>query len=180
MNVKGQNIRPRLAVKLAKFLARLVYPLSRWFSYISMIATAAMMLIISADVFMRRVFNSPIFGTYDIIKVLLVFIVFCAVAYVMVIKEHIIVNTLTRLYPEMFKKIVSVITHFLNMIILAIIFWQTLSYGIAMLKAGEKLVLLKIPISPFIFLVALGYAIFFLVVLVQFTFALTGVEDNNN
>jgi TRAP-type C4-dicarboxylate transport system permease small subunit len=166
------------AVKLASQLARTVYSLSRWLSYVSMAATAAMMLVIAADVFMRRAFNSPIFGAYDVIKVLLVVIVFCGAAYVMVYKEHVIVDTLTRLYPKLLKRIVSLIVYVLNMLILAIICWQTLRYGISMSQAGERLVLLEIPVSPFIFIVAFGYAIFFLVVLVQFILELTGVEHS--
>jgi len=179
MNVAHNNIFTRSTMKFASFLAGIVYPVSRWFSYISMAATAAMMLIITADVFMRRAFNSPIFGTFDTIKILLVFVVFCAVAYVMVMKEHIIVDTLSRLYPRILKRIVRGIAYFLSMIILAVICWQTLNYGLSMLRAGERLVLLQIPISPFIFLVALGYAVFFLVVFVQFTFTLAGVEDKS-
>jgi hypothetical protein len=63
------------------------------------------------------------------------------------------------------------------MLILALICWQSLLYGIAMLRAGERLVLLQIPISPFIFVVSFGYAVFFLVALVQFIFNLAGVEE---
>jgi hypothetical protein len=64
------------------------------------------------------------------------------------------------------------------MIILALIFWQSLRYGVSMLQAGERLVLLKIPISPFIFVVAFGFAIFFLVALVQFLFTISGFKGN--
>jgi TRAP-type transport system small permease protein len=163
--------------KLAAILARVIYPISRWLSYISMIACAGMMLVITADVFMRRVFNSPIFGAYDITKILLVLIVFCAVAYVMVLKEHVIVDTLIRLYPRKLKQAAAIISCLMNMLILALICWQTLLYGISMLRAGERLVLLQIPISPFIFVVAFGYAVFFLVALVQFIFTLTGVAE---
>ena len=157
-------------VKLVTNLAGVVYPLSRWLSYASMVACAGMMLVIAADVFMRRVFNSPIFGAYDVIKVLLVLIVFCAVAYVMTVKEHVIVDTLIRLYPRKLKRVAGTISYLLNMLILAVICWQSLLYGISMLHAGEKLVLLQIPISPFIFVVSFGYAVFFLVALVQFIF----------
>jgi TRAP-type C4-dicarboxylate transport system permease small subunit len=179
MTAAGQNTATGSMVKLATFLAKIVYPLNRWLSYVSMAATVAMMLVITADVFMRRAFNSPIFGAYDVIKVLLVIIVFCAIAYVMQVNEHVIVDTLTRLYPRLLKRIVSAAVLFFNMIILALIFWQSLRYGVSMLQAGERLVLLKIPISPFIFVVAFGFAIFFLVVLVQFLFTISGFKGSD-
>jgi TRAP-type C4-dicarboxylate transport system permease small subunit len=177
LNAARQTVATKTMVKLATILAGVVYPLSRWFSYISMVACAGMMLVIAADVFMRRVFNAPIFGAYDVIKVLLVLIVFCAVAYVMMAKEHVLVDTLIRLYPGKLKRAVGTISCLLNMLILALICWQSLLYGISMLRAGEKLVLLQIPVSPFIFMVSFGYAVFFLVVLVQFIFTLAGVAE---
>jgi TRAP-type transport system small permease protein len=168
-------IRPVL--KLTSLLAKVVFSLSRWLSILSMTATALMMFVIAADVFMRRVFNSPIFGAYDVIKVFLVITVFCAVAYVMMVKEHVIVDSLTRLYPGKIKRIVNAVVQLLNLAILAVIAWQSFSYALSMWRVGENLVLLKIPISPFIFVVAFGYAIFFLVVLVQFIFTLAGVDE---
>jgi len=177
LNTAEKTVSTKMMAKLANKLAGIVFPLSRWLSYISMIACTLMMLVIASDVFMRRVFNAPIFGAYDVIKVLLVLIVFCAVAYVLTVKEHVIVDTLIRLYPPKLKRAVGTISYLLNMIILALICWQSLLYGISMLRAGEKLVLLQIPVSPFIFVVSFGYAIFFLVALVQFIFILTGTEE---
>ncbi len=177
MSAAKQTASDRPVVFLAYLLAKLVYSISRGLSVLSMVATAAMMLLIAADVFMRRAFNSPIFGAFDVIKVLLVITVFCAVSCVMISKEHVIVDSLTRLYPARMKKIAGAVVHLLNMAILGVISWQSFSYALAMWKVGEKLVLLKIPITPFILVVALGYAVFFLVVLVQFILTLAGIEE---
>lgn len=178
MNTAESTLAQKPLVKFAFALARIVYPVSRWLSSVSILAAAAMMLLIAADVFMRRAFNSPIFGSYDVIKVLLVIIVFCAVAHVMRGREHVVVDSITRLYPHRFRRAVTGISQFLSMFILALICWQTVNYGLAMFRVGEDLVLLRIPMSPFVFIVALGYAIFFLVVMVQFIFTLAGVDEN--
>lgn len=164
-------------VKFAFRLVKIFYPVSRWLSFVSMAATAMMMLVIASDVFMRTVFHSPIFGAYDVIKVLLVVIVFCAVAYVMRIREHVVVDSITRLYPPKFKRPITGISQVLSMIILALICWQTIKYGLAMFRVGENLVLLKIPMSPFVFLVAFGYAVFFILVMVQLILTLVGVDE---
>lgn len=164
-------------VKFASVLVKIIYAFSRWLSSLSILAAAVMMLLIAADVFMRRAFNSPIFGSYDIIKVLLVIIVFCAVAYVMRHRGHVVVDSVTRLYPHRFKRATTAISQFLSLVILALICWQTFNYGMAMLRVGEGLVLLRIPMSPFVFIVAFGYAIFSLVVLVQFVLTLAGIDE---
>jgi len=178
MNTAERTAGAKPLVKSAAMLAKIVYPLSRWLSFLSMIATASMMLVITADVFMRRAFNSPIFGAYDVVKVLLVIIVFCAVAHTMRVREHVVVDSITRLYPKKLNRVVTGIAQFFSMVILALICWQSINYGLAMLRVGEDLVLLRIPISPFIFFVAFGYAIFFLVVLVQFIFTVTGYSED--
>jgi TRAP-type C4-dicarboxylate transport system permease small subunit len=73
-------------VKLGFSLERAIYPFSKGISILSMIAAVAMMLIVTADVFMRRALNQPIFGAYEVGKVFLVIVVFCGVAYVMSVK----------------------------------------------------------------------------------------------
>ena len=178
MNSARQQLAIKPRWKFVFTLTRITYPLSRWLFSLSLIAVSAMMLLIAADVFMRRAFNSPIFGAYDVIKILLVIIVFTAVAYVMTVREHVIVDSITRLYPKKFKQVITGISQIFNLLILALICWQSFNYGLSMLRVGERLVLLKIPMSPFVFVVAFGYAIFFIIVLVQFLQTLTGVDED--
>jgi TRAP-type transport system small permease protein len=168
----------RPLVRFAARLANFIFPLSNRLSIISIIAAAGMMFMVTADVFMRRVFNAPIFGAYDVIKVLLVIIVFCAVAEVMRVNEHVVVDTLVRLFPPNLKRLVTGLSYFLSMVILLAICWQSINYGLAMLRAGENMVLLRIPVAPFIFIVAFGYIVFFLVTLAHFIFIIFGVEKN--
>ena len=58
--------------KLGFSLEKVIYPFSKGISILSMIAAVAMMLLVTADIFMRRALNQPIFGAYEIGKVLLV------------------------------------------------------------------------------------------------------------
>jgi len=95
----------------------------------------------------------------------------------MTVRGHIVVDSITRLYPRKLNSMVTGFTQILSMIILALICWQSISYGLTMLQAGENMVLLRISVSPFIFIVAFGCALFFLVVLVQFIFTLAGIDE---
>jgi TRAP-type C4-dicarboxylate transport system permease small subunit len=165
--------------KLGFSLEKVIYPFSRAISVLSMVAAVAMMLIVTADVFMRRALNQPIFGAYEIGKVLLVIVVFCGVAYVMSVRGHVVVDTLVRLYPKKLQTVVASIAYFLSLIIVALISWQSVEYGIDMVRVGETSVLLRILISPFIFIVAFGSAILFLVILVQFIYILAGVDEDS-
>ncbi len=166
-------------VKLGFSLERVIYPFSKGISILSMIAACAMMFLVTADIFMRRALNQPIFGAYEIGKVLLVIVVFCGVAYVMSVRGHVMVDTLVRLYSRKLQMAVSGIAYFLSLIIVALISWQSAVYGLDMLRVGETTVLLRILISPFIFVVAFGSAVLFLVILVQFIYILAGVGEDS-
>ena len=164
-------------MKLGLSLESVIYPFSRGISVLSMIAAVVMMFLVSVDVFMRRALNAPILGSYEIGKILLVMVVFFGVAYVMSVKGHVVVDTLTRLYPKRLQIVVSGIAHFLSLVIVALISWHSAVYGLDMLRSGETSVLLRILVSPFIFVVAFGSAVLFLVILVQFIYALAGVDE---
>ena len=169
----------RRLVKLGFSLERVIFPFSKGISVLSMIAACMMMLLVTVDVFMRRALNQPIFGAYEIGKVLLVIVVFCGVAYVMSVKGHVVVDTLVRLYPKKLQIAVAGIAYFLSLIIVALISWQSAVYGLDMVRVGETTVLLRILVSPFIFVVAFGSAVLFLVILVQFIYILAGVGEDS-
>ena len=165
--------------RLGFSLERVIYPFSKGISILSMIAAVAMMLLVTTDIFMRRVLDQPIFGAYEIGKILLVIIVFCGVAYVMSVRGHVAVDTLVRLYPRRLKIVVSGIAYLLSLIIVALISWQSTVYGLDMVQVGETTILLRIFVAPFIFVVAFGSAILFLVILVQFIYILAGVDEDS-
>jgi TRAP-type C4-dicarboxylate transport system permease small subunit len=166
--------------KIGFSLERVIYPFSKGISILSMIAAVAMMLIVTADIFMRRALNQPIFGAYEIGKVLLVIVVFCGVAYVMSVKGHVMVDTLVRLYPKKLQTVVSGIAYFLSLLIVALISWQSAVYGFEMARVGETSVLLRILVYPFIFVVAFGSAVLFLVIMAQFIKILAGVDEDSD
>ncbi len=174
-----QSTNGRALMKLGFSLERVIYPFSRWISILSMIAAVVMMFLVTVDVFMRRVLNAPILGSYEIGKVLLVMVVFFGVAYVMSVKGHVAVDTVTRLYPKKLQLVVSGIAHFLSLLIVALISWQSAVYGLDMLRVGETSVLLRILVSPFILIVAFGSAVLSLVILVQFIYLLAGVDEDS-
>jgi TRAP-type C4-dicarboxylate transport system permease small subunit len=163
--------------KLGNSLERVIFPFSKYLGFISMAAAMIMMFLVTADVFLRRVFNNPLFGAFEVEKLLLSIIVFFSVAFVMSEKGHVIVDTLTRLYPKKLQNAVYAIAYFLSMVIMALITYFTTLYGFDMLRIGETSVLLRILVAPFIFVVAFGSLVMFFVILIQFLYAIAGVDE---
>jgi TRAP-type C4-dicarboxylate transport system permease small subunit len=55
-------------IRLSLSLQRIAYPFTKWLSILSILSCISMMFLVTADVFLRRVFNSPIMGSYEIGK----------------------------------------------------------------------------------------------------------------
>lgn len=155
-------------IKAAYSLKKVIYPFTKWLSVLSMVASLVMMGLVTADVFLRRAFNSPIMGSYEVGKEILVLVVFFSVAYIMSIKGHVIVDTITRMYPKKLGRIISILALFLSLLIIALLSWRSIVYAISEMKNGDTTALLGIPQFPFVFVVGFGYAVLFLVIVVQF------------
>jgi len=133
-----------------------------------MIAAAIIMLLTTVDILMRRFLDMTVKGCFEVCDYLLVVVVFCAVAYVMTVKGHVVVDVFTSRYPQRFQRALSVIALFLSLIIVGLICWGSIQLGLSQLRVGEASVLLKIPAAPFIFVLAFGSALLFLVIIIQF------------
>ncbi len=171
--MKQSDVRGTLE-KLGLLLERTIYPFSRWISIVSMVASLAMMFLVTADVLGRRFFAAPILGSTEISQRLLAIIIFCAVAWVMTIKGHVEVDIFFRFYPRRLQAVVYSIALFFSLIIVGAISWGSTLNGLNKLQVGETSVLLKLPMAPFIFVVAFGAAVLFFVILVQFIQSIAG------
>jgi TRAP-type C4-dicarboxylate transport system permease small subunit len=165
--------------RLGFSLERVVYPVSRWASILSIIAAVVMMLLVTTDVFLRRVLNAPITGAYEIGKLLLTIVIFFAIAYTMSKKGHIAVDVATRLYPQRLRAVARGIGFALILAVVGTIVWGSIGYGWNMFKCGDTSTLLRVPTYPFIFLAACGCAILFFTILVQFIYVLAGVDEES-
>jgi TRAP-type C4-dicarboxylate transport system permease small subunit len=117
-------------------------------------------------------------GTFEVCTSLLVVTVFCAVAWVMVMRGHVEVDVFTRKYPAKFQRPLSVIALFLSLIIVVLICWGSIILGLDQMRVGEASVLLKIPVAPFVFVIAFGSALLALVIIIQFIRIFARVKED--
>ena len=159
-------------------MERPVYRFCKWVSWISVIAAAIVMVLTSADVMVRRFLDTTIKGCFEITTSLLIVIIFCAVAYVMTVHGHVIVDVFTNKYPRSFQRPLSVIALLLSMIAVALICWGSIKLGLEQHRVGEASVLLSIPVAPFVFVIAFGSALLFLVIIIQFIRIFARVKED--
>lgn len=116
-----------------------------------------MMLMVTADVVMRYVFNSPIQGTYELAQFCLVGVVFFSIAYVQSEKGHIKIDIATQWMSPKGQTALDIFSYILGIAFFAIVFWQggKLAWN-AWVIQDHTMGLVEFPLWPAKFLVPFG------------------------
>jgi len=126
-----------------------------------------MMLLGTADVTGRYVFNSPISGTYEIFGVLLPCIVLLGLAYTQAARAHIRITLVFERLPSWLQRVLGIFTTIIAMFITVLIGWHGLALSIRFWQMGKMIDTIQVPIFIPQLVVPLGALALFLVLLVQ-------------
>lgn len=129
------------------------------------IAILAMMLLTCADVFLRYVFNAPIEGSFDVTQMLMVVIVFFALAYCGWTGGHVVVDLLREVLPPRLLVALSVLVNAIGFVVMVTITWQALVTASDFMRTGETPMTVLIPKYPFVIVTAFGASIYAVVLL---------------
>ena len=128
----------------------------------------AMMVFIVADVIGRQFFASPIHGTYEITRQMLVYIILLSFAYAQSQGSHIRVGTIIRYFPAKPRAMINLFTQLLALFICGLIIWGAADMAWVSWRAKEFYrAVIDVPVYPGKFIVVLGMVLFCLIVLVQ-------------
>lgn len=130
----------------------------------------AMVLLVVVSVILRRVFNNPLASSYELIELMLVVVVFCAVPYTTFKVRHISISVLTSRLPVRKQKIVDSVFDLVCAVVFGLVAWRSVVHGIYILQSGRQTAILGIPYCPFVFIIAFGTALASFVLLTKFTF----------
>jgi TRAP-type C4-dicarboxylate transport system permease small subunit len=140
---------------------------TRWLNWVAAAAIMAVVLIVCANVIGRAFFQMPVKGTVDITSLLGAIIIGWAIAHTQMLKGHIQVDLFVDRLPRRARDIVDIIVNIINLLLFAIISWQTVIFAKATFEVGELSQVLKIPQTPFIGVVAVGCIALALVLLID-------------
>ena len=138
------------------------------------LAIVMVMIIVCVNVIARSIFGIPLKGTVDIVSLLGVLVIAGAIAYTQVLKGHIRINLFIDMLPDPVRTIVAVLVDLTGMIMFSLISWQTILFAIGTYEIGELSEVLKIPVTPFAFVVSAGCVSITLVLLVDLINLITG------
>jgi TRAP-type C4-dicarboxylate transport system permease small subunit len=111
------------------------------------------MLLTSADVFSRDLFDYPIPGTLELSQYILAVFILLGIAYTQQVKGYVEVTLLTSRLPPRARSILSIIATLLSLFIISILVWQGWVVGIEERTVSD---MLRIPQYPFRILVAVA------------------------
>ena len=154
--------------KIAQYLKKVIFPISMVLTVISMLAIIFAILVVVADVILRRVFRAPILGSHDLTMLAFSIIVFLPLGWQAFNDGHIELDFLVKKFPLKVQRTLEVIMTFMTTVLLGLMSWRLLALGIMFQERDVATSILQIPQSPFVFLASLGSIILTLAFLVRF------------
>lgn len=133
-----------------------------------------LVLLIAVDVTLRRVFNSPLTFSYEIIEFGLVIVVWGSVLYSTIRERHISIDVLVSRLPAKTRQFFRLTFDFISSVVLLLIGWQSITYAMDLRDLHLVSSMLEIPIYPFVFIVAIGAILAGLILLVNFVDSVRG------
>jgi TRAP-type transport system small permease protein len=154
--------------KVAKYMTKVIsYPSELLFAA-SMVAMVFVMLAVTADVFMRYVFNSPIVGVWDLCTIGFAIIVWGPMALAAFKGSHIAIEFLKDKLPRLPRLGLELIITLVTSGTLGIVSWRLFVHAINMGATKEITPSLRLPLAPLGYFVAVACGIMALAFLARF------------
>ena len=147
--------------------------IARWLNWLAAIAVVAVMIIVCVNVLSRSLFGMPLKGTVDIVSLMGVLVIGGAISYTQVLKGHVRITLLIDMLPKPARTILTGLIDLVGSVLFGILSWQTILFALGTHKNGELSEVLKIPITPFAFVVSIGCISLTMVLLVDLINVLT-------
>jgi len=141
--------------------------ISRYLDSGAQFMVAATMFLTTANVLLRRLFGAPIKGTVEFVQLFIALAVGLGMAQCAVQGGHIAVTFFADKLPAKFQYALIAVVDLVVAAFLGVSAWQLFKYGENMRQMGEIALTTGIPIYPVVYVVALGFVLYFLVVILE-------------
>ena len=163
--------------KTADGLEKVISPTIPIVGYIGSFVIAAVMFLTVADVFGRRFLNKPVTGTYEISEMLLVIVIFSAVAYCQFLKGHVTIDLLVTRLNQKVQDIINSIVYVIFLGTFGILSWQLYIYAVEVMAKNWVSGTILLPVYPFAFIAAIGCTLLCFVIFMHLTMYLVKVFE---
>lgn len=124
------------------------------------------MIMVSADVFFRYVFNSPIMGAMEFSLMLMIAVIYLGLGYTEISDRHIVIDLFYKKLNLKYQRIITKINCIILLIISSILFWHSFADFLYSFRINEILPgMASFPKYPSKFCLSLGVLIYIFVLL---------------
>jgi len=128
-------------------------------SWIARIASITMVLLLTADVFLRNFFDVAIRGTVDLIGLATVLLASCSIAYTASDRSHLVITTITSRFPVRARMVTGSVVYLFGLVFTSLVTWRMYVRAAdeMSLIVGPQTPMLEVPFFPFMFIAAVGF-----------------------
>ena len=152
-----------------KGLEKFVKQWSKWFNYIGYAACMLMLCLSVIDIVGSKIFRWPLPGSIDTISLIAVLIAVFPLASTELVGGHVRLDLgLIFLTPRM-RKICQALANILSLVLVVLLIYSSMKYGIKLLVTGEASMTVAIPFYPFVFATVIACLPLLLVFVLELT-----------
>ena len=159
--------------QIETWIRRAVYVLA-WFAAATLVAIMTMTFL---DVIGRNFFGRSLVGTVETVSLMMGVLVFSGLAITELNRKHIVVETFQGLFPKPLKRLSMIINSVLAVGIAGLLLNQLFTKTLDVLAEREFTMILKLPFWPAAILMLIGFALFFLLLVLRLIREVAGTED---
>jgi len=152
----------------ADALSKVFNPVSRKLSLLGALLTFIMAIIVLADIIMRIFFHSPIAGSLEFQQFLLATLVFFALPYSSVNRDHVSIDLIAPLYAPKVRTVIMSIFSLISAYLFFIIFWQNVIRVFVHIEDNEIGIATGLPLFIFVIITVLGSGIVTIILIIEF------------
>jgi TRAP-type C4-dicarboxylate transport system permease small subunit len=158
--------------RAANFVRKVIEPTTHALAAVGVVVLGAMVLMLIVSVIMRKAFNAPMKGVFELSEFGMVMITFLFVSAQYFKPDSMVMDTFVEMFPKTVKRINNAVIFLLDVAILAILSWQLYAYGLKVQAGRQVSKILEIPLYPFVYLGAVCMLLLTLVFAMKFLFSL--------
>lgn len=134
---------------------------------IAAVCLLSMALVTGADVFMRGFFNTPIFGSEEIVGILGIIVIGFALPYTHYQGSHIGVEILVRRFPKRVRNAIKLVTDTATLALIGTITWRMFLYAGAEAESGTVSMNLELPEYMVVYVLSFGFFVYSLCIIMD-------------
>ena len=132
-----------------KQLIKIQGSVERGATFIGIMILLFLMFLTVGEVVGRYVFNHPVPGSYEISELMMIGVVFLALAHVQALKQHIRIDIIAPLLKPKIRLLLDLCAYLLGLFLFIIMAWQGVPWAWQSWSSGEYYVgLLEVPLWP--------------------------------